>query len=305
MKNSNWPELSFEKSQDTYETIHLWTQIIGKIKLELNPWINHSWHTTLQVSTYGLTSGPIFTRDKQFEIRVNFKKHLLEIISSEDEKESFDLENLKVSSCYRNLLGYLKKIGIELEINPIPNELEDPLPFHENHEGTYDVSAAINLHKALLKINHVFNEYRSEFIGKSSESQFFWGSFDLSVSRFSGETAPLHPAGIPNLPDWVAQEAYSHEVMNCGFWPGNEGTPFAAFYSYIYPAPDGFKDASIKPTEAYYHEDLGEFILKYEDVQKASDPAKMLMEFLHSSYNHAADLAGWDKEKFQLKLNKH
>ncbi len=305
MKNNKWTELSFEKSKDTFETIHLWTQIIGKIKVALNPWINHSWHATLEITTNGLSSGAIFTEDKQFEIRLNFLEHRLEIFSSADEKESFDLESLKVSSCYEKVLGYFNKMGVKLEINPVPNEIEDAVAFDENNQGTYNTQDAIDLHKVLLKINRVFTQYRSEFIGKSSPVQFFWGSFDLSVARFSGQKAPLHPGGIPNLPNWVAQEAYNHEVMNCGFWSGNEATPFAAFYSYIYPAPEGFKNASIKPDTAYYDDKLGEFILKYEDVQKADNPAEILMEFLHSSYDTAADLAGWDKEKFRLKLNKN
>lgn len=304
MEKNKWPILSFEKSKETYETIHLWTQIIGKIKLGLNPWINHSWHTTLKVTTHGLSSGPIFSVDKQFEIVLNFLEHRLEIISSDNEKETFDLENLKVSTCYKKVLAHLSEMGIDLKINAIPNELEDPIPFHENHEGTYDTQAAINLHKAMLKINHVFTQYRAEFLGKSSEVQFFWGSFDLAISRFSGEKAPLHPGGIPNLPDWVTQEAYSHEVMSVGFWPGNDATPFAAFYSYIYPAPDGFKEAAIKPNTAFFHKDLGEFILKYEDVQKAENPSEVLLEFLRSSYDHAAELANWDKEKFKFNLEK-
>ena len=305
MKNENWPKLSFDKGKETYETLHLWTQIIGKIKLELNPWINHSWHTTLEITTHGLTSGPIFAENKQIEISLNFLEHQLTIVSSENEKKSFDLKTLKVSSCYNELINYLNNIDIDVKINTLPNEMEDPLHFHENHGGTYNEEVAINLHMALLKVNRVFYEYRSQFLGKSSEVMFFWGSFDLVVSRFSGKEAPLHPGGFPNLPDWVTQEAYSHEIMNCGFWPGSEGTPFAAFYSYIYPAPDGFKEATLKPNSAYFHKELGEFIFKYEDVQKADNPSEVLMEFLQSSYNTAANLAKWDKEKLQFNLKKN
>ncbi|WP_299391800.1 DUF5996 family protein [uncultured Gelidibacter sp.] len=304
MEHTQWPELSFKSSKDTYETIHLWTQIIGKIKLALNPWINHSWHSTLKVTTNGLTSDPIFSEDKQLEIILNFLEHRLEIISSANEKKTFDLETLKVSSCYKKVLAYLEDIGIAIKINAVPNEIEGAIPFHDNHDGTYDTEAAINFHKAMLKVNQVFTQYRSEFMGKSSDVQFFWGSFDLAISRFSGRKAPQHPGGIPNLPDWVTREAYSHEVMNCGFWPGNESTPFAAFYSYIYPAPDGFKKAAIKPSTAYYDDNLGEFILKYEDVQKSENPSETLLEFLRSSYDHAAKLADWDIEKLQFKLEK-
>lgn len=304
MENKKWPELSFDKGKETYETLHMWTQIIGKIKLELNPWINHSWHTTLGVTTHGLTSGSIFAENKQVEISLNFLEHKLEINSSENEKKSFDLKSLKVSSCYNKIINYLNDIGIDVKINTLPNEMVDPVHFHENHTGTYNEEVAINLHRALLEVNKVFYDYRSQFLGKSSEVMFFWGSFDLVVSRFSGKDAPLHPGGFPNLPDWVTQEAYSHEVMNCGFWPGDKSNPFAAFYSYIYPAPDGFKEATLKPSSAYFHKDLGEFILKYEDVQKSDNPSKMLMEFLQSSYNTAADLANWDKEKLKFKLKK-
>ncbi len=272
--------------------------------MELNPWVNHSWHTTLRVNTNGLTSGPIFAEGKQVEISLNFLEHQLTIISSENEKKSFELENLKVSSCYNKVLNYLNEIGIEVKINTLPNEMVDPIHFHENHTGTYNKEAATNLHKALLKINQVFYDYRSQFLGKSSEVMFFWGSFDLVVSRFSGKEAPLHPGGFPNLPDWVTQEAYSHEVMSCGFWPGDKNNPSAAFYSYIYPAPEGFEEATIKPSSAYFHKNLREFVLNYEDVQKADNPSKMLMEFLQSSYSTAANLAGWDTDKLKLKLNK-
>ena len=184
MENKNWAELSFEKGKKTYETLHLWTQIIGKIKLELNPWINHSWHTTLEITTHGLTSGPIFAENKQIEINLNFLEHQLTIVSSENEKKSFDLKTLKVSSCYNELINYLKDIDIDVKINTLPNEMEDPLHFHENHSGTYNEEAAINLHKALLKVNKVFYEYRSQFLGKSSEVMFFWSSFDLVVSTY-------------------------------------------------------------------------------------------------------------------------
>lgn len=272
--------------------------------MALNPWINHSWHSTLKVTANGLTSDPIFAEDKQLEILLNFLEHRLEIISSDNEKRIFNLESLNVSGCYKKVLTYLQDIKIDIKINAVPNEIEGALPFHENHQGTYDPAAAINLHKAMLKVNQAFTQYRSEFMGKSSDVQFFWGSFDLAISRFSGRKAPLHPGGIPNLPDWVTQEAYSHEVMTCGFWPGNEATPFAAFYSYIYPAPDGFKNAAIKPSSAYFHDNLGEFILKYEEVQKSENPSEVLLEFLRSSYDNAAKLANWDTEKFKFKLEK-
>ena len=207
---------------------------------------------------------------------------------------------LSVASCYHNILSVLQDVGIECKIHPVPNELVDPVPFHlDTAHATYNPQHAADLHKALLKANEIFTEFRSRFIGKCSPVHFFWGSFDLAVTRFSGRKAPLHPGGVPNLPDRVAQEAYSHEVSSCGFWPGNEAVPFAAFYNYIYPEPDGFMDASIKPGQAYYHKDLGEFILPYKDVQQAEDPSKTLLDFLQNTYDAAANLAKWERDKLE------
>ncbi|GEO02856.1 hypothetical protein AAE02nite_05200 [Adhaeribacter aerolatus] len=300
MEKDYWPELSFEEAKATYQTIHLWTQIAGKIKLSKMPWINHSWHVTLSVSPSGLTTGSIPDQQQHFQINFDFIKHQLQIITSSGAERSFALTNLSVAACYRNLLGALQELGIEANINTMPNELVDPIPFHQDEQHhTYQPLHAANLHEALLRANEVLNRFRAEFIGKCSPVHFFWGSFDLAVSRFSGRKAPAHPGGVPNLPDWVAREAYSHEVSSCGFWPGNEAVPYAAFYSYIYPEPPGYKSFPIKPSSGLYHKNLGEFILPYKEVQQAVNPTQTLLDFLQSTYEAAAETANWDRESLE------
>lgn len=303
MKKENWPALNYEEAKRTYQTIHLWTQIAGKVKLSQMPWINHSWHTTLFVNPRGLTTGDIPSKEKHFQINFDFVNHKLQIITSKVEAFNFSLKEMSVSNCYNNILNSLSKCGIEVKINPIPNEMVDPIPLNEDDtHKEYNPKHASNWHTVLLNVDEVFNNFRAEFIGKSSPVHFFWGSFDLAVSRFSGKPAPKHPGGIPNLPDWVAQEAYSHEVSSSGFWPGNEMLPFAAFYNYIYPEPKGFSNAKIKPENGYYFKDMGEYILPYKDVRESSDPSKMLLDFLHSTYFNAADLANWDRKSLEKQV---
>ena len=300
MGKDNWPELSFEEAKETYQTIHLWTQIAGKIKLSKMPWINHSWHVTLSVSPFGLTTGNIPDQQQHFQINFDFIKHQLQIITSSGAERVFTFADLSVAAFYRNLLATLQELGISAKINKVPNELIDPIPFHQDEQhNTYNPMHAANLHGALLCSNEVLNQFRAEFIGKCSPVHFFWGSFDLAVSRFSGRKAPAHPGGVPNLPDWVVREAYSHEVSSCGFWPGNEAVPFAAFYSYIYPEPPGYKSFPIKPPSGFYHKDLGEFILPYKEVQQAANPAQTLLDFLRSTYEAGAETANWDRENLE------
>lgn len=295
-----WPELSFAAAKPTYETLHLMTQIVGKIRLGNTPWINHSWHVTLYVTPSGLTTSTMRAEEKYFQIEFDFLQHQLQIKTSAGEARHFDLENLSVAGCYTHVLATLRELGIPADIHPIPNELEDPIPFPEDdRHATYDPDQAAALHQALLQAQAVFTQFRAEFQGKASPVHFFWGSFDLAVSRFSGRPAPPHPGGVPNLPDWVAQEAYSQEVCSCGFWPGNEAFPAAAFYTYIYPEPEGYPKAAIQPAEAYYHPEMREFLLPYEAVQRAQDPTAMLLDFLRSTYAAAADLAQWDREALE------
>lgn len=300
MEQEKWPRLSYEEGKETYETIHLWTQIMGKIKMRSLPWINHSWHVTLQITPTGLTTGDLPSEKKDFQINLDFLEHQLTISTSQNETRTISLLDLSVAKFYEKLMNELKKLDISVIINKKPNEFIDPIAFDEDDShSTYVPKVAEAFQRALLKTNKVLTVFRSTFIGKCSPVHFYWGSFDLAVSRFSGRKAPEHPAGFPNLPDWVAKEAYSHEVSSCGFWPGNAMVPFAAFYSYIYPEPAGYDKAVIEPGAAYYHQDLGEFVLPYSEVQRSDDPEKMLLSFLQSTYSAAADLAGWKREELE------
>ncbi|MPR35615.1 DUF5996 family protein [Salmonirosea aquatica] len=299
MRNS-WPELVFDQAKDTYETLHLWTQIVGKIKLSRMPWINHSWHVTLIVTPTGLTTGNLPAEKKHFQINFDFREHQLQILTSLGEEKSFPLAHHSVAAFYEKIMAALRELGIEIDIHKVPNELEVVIPFDQDEQHvTYEPQHAADLHTVLLSVNEVLTRFRAEFVGKCSPVHFFWGSFDLAVTRFSGRKAPQHPGGVPHLPDRVAQEAYSHEVSSCGFWPGSVGVPFAAFYSYMYPEPEGYKAAVVKPEAAYYHQTMGEFILPYDVVRQADDPAAMLLDFLQSTYRAGADLADWDRENLE------
>lgn len=298
--NVQWPELSYAEARDTYQTLHMWTQVIGKIKLSRLPWINHSWHVTLAVTPVGLTTSGMAFDDKHFQIDFDLVQHKLKVITNTRLTRMFDLQGLSVAGFYENVVRALNELNIEININLLPNEVLNPIPFNKDHiHATYHPKHATALHKALLNAQNVLTQFRSEFMGKCSAVQFFWGSFDLAVSRFSGREAPMHPGGIPNLPDRVVREAYSHEVSSCGFWPGNDTVPYAAFYSYIYPEPEGFKEAKVLPEGAFYHAELGEFILPYHVVQQSSDPTAKLLSFLRSTYDAAADLAEWDRNALE------
>ena len=297
---NQWPTLSYEKGKDTYATMHMWTQIVGKIKLALVPWINHSWHVTLHVTPTGLSTHEMPYKNKNFQIDFDLIAHQLKVITSDGQHREFDLQGNSVADFYRKLFAVLKDLDIDVEINTMPVEMEDVTPFEKDTKNaTYDKDQASALHLALLKMQNVLTHMRCNYVGKCSPVHFFWGSFDLAVSRFSGRTAPKHPGGIPNLPDWVAEEAYSHEVASLGFWPGSEALPEAAFYAYVYPEPKGYKEAEVKPKGAYYHKALSEFVLPYSIVQQSSDPESALMEFLDSTYEAAATLAEWDRKALE------
>lgn len=297
---NQWPKLSYEKGKDTYATLHMWTQIVGKIKLAVAPWINHSWHITLHLSPTGLSTLEMPYKNKNFQIDFDFIDHKLSVMTSDGELRDFDLEGNSVADFYRKLLQVLAELNIHLEINSTPVEMENPIPFEKDTKNnTYEKAQTADLHQALLKMQNVLTHMRCDFIGKCSPVHFFWGSFDLAVSRFSGRTAPTHPGGIPYLADWVVEEAYSHEVASFGFWPGSEALPEANFYAYIYPAPEGYKNAKVKPQEAYFHDNLGEFVLPYDVVQKSEKPEKILLEFLNSTYEAAASLANWDRDALE------
>lgn len=294
MKNQ-WPQLSYKKSKDTYETLHMWTQIVGKINLAVAPWRNHSWHVTLHLTPTGLTTLEMPYKDKHFQIDFDFINHKLKIVTSTGETGEFDLRGISVADFYTKIFRVLMDLDIDIKINTIPSELENPIRFEKDtvHKtyGEQDVKAFL---QALLRMKNVFTRFQCEFKGKCSPVHFFWGGFDLAVSRFSGRKAPKHPGGIPNLPNWVAEEAYSHEVASFGFWPGNEALPEPAFYSYIYPEPTGYKETNLTPEEAYYHETLREFILPYKAVQQADDPEEKLADFMNSAYRAGAEAAAWD-----------
>ncbi|MGB7417187.1 MAG: DUF5996 family protein [Thermosynechococcaceae cyanobacterium] len=294
MSNS-WPSLALDAWQDTYVTLHMWTQIVGKIRLVRTPWINHSWHVPLYLTARGLTTSTIPYDSRVFQIDFDFVDHQLRIVTSEGQTQSLELRPRSVADFYQAVMDSFAALDIHVKINTTPNEIADPIPFEQdNTHSAYDADYANRCWRVLLQSERVFREFRSYFSGKVSPVHFFWGSFDLAVTRFSGKSAPEHPGGVPNLPDDVAKEAYSQEVSSAGFWPGL-GLGYPAFYSYAYPSPEGFKDVSVQPEAAFFHEALGEFILPYDAVCKAEDPDQMLLAFLHSTYEAAANLANWDQ----------
>lgn len=293
--NNQWPQLSYDEGKETYETLHMFTQVIGKIKLETLPWQNHSWHVTLKFTPSGLTTAPLPYSEGYFQIDLDFIDHNLLITTSHGELKKFPLCGISVAQFYNKLFSLLKELRINEKIYTKPVEVEDPIRFEEDTvHNTYHKDHARALHRSMLLIQEVFYCHRCGFKGKSSEVHFFWGSFDLAVSFFTGKKAPKHPGGIPNLPNWVAEEAYSHEVMSFGFWPGSAALPEAAFYSYLYPEPLGFNNALVQPKEAFYNKDLREFVLPYKAVQQASDPPAKLREFLDSAYNAGTLKGNWD-----------
>jgi hypothetical protein len=295
-KNESWPSLPLNEWKDTYETLHLWTQIVGKIRLSQMPWINHSWHVPLYVSTRGLTTSSIPYGLRTFQIDFDFIDHKLLLLTSDGETRSLALKPQSVASFHDELFRALEELDLSITIHPKPNELENPIPFAEDHEhASYDAESVNRFWRVLVQSDRVLSEFRARFIGKCSPVHFFWGSFDLAVTRFSGRPAPAHLGGIPNLPDWVVREAYSHEVSSCGFWPGGGPHPFPLFYSYAYPEPDGFKTSAVRPEGAFYSEEMREFILPYDDVRNADSPDAVLMEFLQSTYEAAAQQASWDR----------
>jgi hypothetical protein len=294
-RSADWPDLPFEWSA-TAGALHLWTQVVGKIRLVQTPWTNHSWHVPLYVTARGLGTSPIPYGGSAFEIDFDLLDHQLVIQSIDGEKRVMPLGAGSVSDFYGAVLDGLRGLHIDVRIHTTPNEVPDAIPFErDTQHRPYDRKYATRFWRALVQIDRVFKEFRSRFIGKCSPVHFFWGSFDLAVTRFSGREAPPHPGGVPNLPDWVAREAYSHEVSSAGFWPGGGGRDSPAFYSYAYPAPDGFSKAGVRPSGAFWSDPLGEFLLPYDDVRVASSPDEALLEFLQSTYDAAAEGAGWDR----------
>lgn len=297
-RSNPWPDLpAFDEWQGTCETLHRWTQVAGKVRLVLTPWTNHSWHVPLYVTARGLTTSPIaHPQGPTFEMAFDLVAHRLRIQTSGGAEAEVKLHPRSVADFYAEVMARLDDLGLPVEIHTTPCEVEDATPFDEDHHhADYDAAAVELFRHALVEMDRVFKGFRALFVGKSSPVHFFWGSFDMAVTRFSGRPAPEHPAGIPGLPDWVAREAYSHEVSSAGFWPGGPQHPQPVFYSYAYPEPDGFRAASVRPDAARFSEELGEFVLLYKDVQQADAPDAALMDFLQSTYEAAADLGRWDR----------
>ncbi len=291
-----WPALPLADWKDTYATLHMWTQIVGKIRLAWTPWVNHSWHVTLYVTARGLTTSPIPDGDRTFQLDFDFIDHRLVIQTSTGETRVVPLQPRSVAEFYALVLDTLGELGIRVKIHPTPNEVPGAIPFPEDRQhASYDAASVQRFWRALTQADRVCKTFRARFRGKCSPVHFFWGSFDLAVTRFSGRPAPEHPGGVPNLPDWVARDAYSHEVSSCGFWPGNDAVPYAAFYAYAYPEPPGFAAAPVRPAAASYNNDLHEFVLPYDEVRNASKPDEVLLEFLQSTYEAAANAAKWDR----------
>ena len=300
MSSEPWPSLEFDQWKDTCATLHRWTQIVGKIRLVRTAWVNHSWHVPLYVTSRGLTTSPIPHGTRTFQIDFDFIDHRLSIQSSDGAGDAMALQPRSVADFYAELMSKLDGLGLGVSIHTTPNEIADAIPFEQDHvHAAYDAEYANRFWRALVQADRVFKDFRARFIGKCSAVHFFWGSFDLAVTRFSGRTAPEHPGGIPNLPDRVAREAYSHEVSSCGFWSGGDAMPYPVFYAYAYPEPAGFSETSIMPGKARYDTTLREFVLPYDEVRKAASPDAMLIEFLQGSYEAAAKYGGWDRQALE------
>ena len=303
MGSCAWPELDYSAWKETLETLHLWTQIAGKVRLKLTPWLNHSWHVTLYVSARGLTTGPIPTYDRTLEIEFDFVEHVLWMRTSDGQLRKVALRPVSVAHFYPEVMANLGALGIDVRINEMPNEIPGSVRFPDDHShASYDGEAVRRFHRVLLSCNEVFARFRTAFLGKASPPHFFWGSFDLAITRFSGRRAPLHSGGVPGLPDAVTREAYSHEVSSAGFWPGTGLIDYPAFYSYAYASPEGFSTAKVKPGAAFWSKEFGEFILPYDAVRTKEEPAREVMTFLQSTYAAAADLAKWDRAALEGEL---
>ena len=308
MSNSHpvpWPELPTATWRETYETLHLWTQIVGKIRLVRAPWLNHSWHVALYVTARGLTTSPIPDGTSTFQIDFDLIDHDLRISTSNGARRQFALAGQSVASFYAAVMADLTELGIRLAIDDLPSELPEPIRFSiDNKHATYDPHAVRRFFQILVNADRVFKQFRTGFLGKASPVHFFWGSFDLAVTRFSGRRAPRHPGGVPHLPDAITCEAYSHEESSAGFWPGSGAIDYPAFYCYAYPEPAGFRTTPVRPDAAFFSEALGEFILPYDAVRMAPQPDEMLLEFLQSGYEAAASAAQWDRAALECPLGR-
>lgn len=291
-----WPAIPYLPWSGTCTALHLWSQVVGKYRLAHTPWVNHSWHATLYVNARGLTTSLIPDGPGGVEIAFDLIDHRLIGSAANGWQESFELTAMPVAEFHRRFIDLLRNLGASTHFHGRPNEVPDPVPFaNDDTERPYDAEAVTRFFHALAIIDRVFKHFRTSFLGKVSPVHLFWGSFDVAVTRFSGRRAPLHPGGVPGLPDEVTCEAYSHEVSSAGFWPGGGGVDYPAFYSYAYPAPAAFSGAAVAPDAAAFDDKLGEFILPYDVVRTSDDPEGTLMAFLESTYRAAADLGGWNR----------
>ena len=294
-----WPALLLSEWRDTLATLHRWTQIVGKTALALSPMQNHWWQTTLHLTPRGMRTPLLHAPARAFEVEFDFTDHALMIVTDRGERRILALEPMSVADFWSRYQALLEGIGVEAKFHPAPNEIEPAIPFAEDHvHAAYDRESARKCWRILLDSDRVFRTFRGRFLGKSSPVHFWWGSFDLACTRFSGRPAPPHPGGFPHLPDYVTREAYSHECISAGWWPGTPGGPIdePAFYAYAYPEPAGCPDAKVRPSSARWHLGLHEWVLPYDDVRVANDPDATLLEFLESTYEAAARLAHWPRE---------
>ena len=295
-----WPALPLAAWGDTCSTLHMWLQIVGKVRLALTPWTNHSWHVALYVTAKGLTTSTMAHGSRTFQIDFDFVDHQLVLQTGEGLTARLALQHQSVATFYAGLMEELGRCGLPVKIASRPNEVPDPIPFEEDEvHCTYDPEYANRFWRVLAQSERVFKAFRARFAGKCSPVHFFWGGADLAVTRFSGRPAPEHPGGVPHLSDWVTREAYSDEVSSCGFWPGGGPVPYAAYYSYAYPQPAGFAQSVVSPAGAFYSQDLREFILPYDVVRQSRTPDATLLGFLQTTYDAAADLANWDRQRLE------
>ena len=300
MPSGSWPKLPHREWGDVLATLHRKFQIVGKLRVQLCPWINHSWGTSLYLTARGLTTGPMPYASRDLQVDFDFIDHVLLVAASDGRTEIIELKPRSIAEFYGLVIDAVRKLECDVAIHSAPNEVPDSVPFAEDTDHrAYDADKARALWEALRNTGRVMTEFRARFIGKVSPVHFFWGAPDLAVTRFSGRPAPQHAGGIPNLPDPIAREAYSHEVCSCGFWPGSADAPDPVFYAYAYPTPDGFSEAKVDPAEAFWHKELGEFVLPYESVRASDDPDEMLHAFFQTTYEAAANLALWDRKNLE------
>jgi len=290
-----WPPLPYEEWKDTYDTLHMWAQIVGKVRMELTPLVNHWWNVPFYLTARGLTTSPIPYQNSTFEVDFDFIDHSLLIQTSEGASKAMPLISRSVADFYREFMEALHSLNINVTINTLPSEVTNPIRCDEDFvHASYDPEYANRFWRILVQSDKVFKAFRSQFIGKSSPVHFFWGGFDLALTRFSGRRAPERPGA-----DRVMRESSSHEEISSGFWPGNENFRTAAYYSYTLPEPPGLKEASIRPGQAFYSPEFSEFFLRYDDVRNSGEPEKTLMDFLQSTYEAGANLAHWDREALE------